>query len=103
MAVQELLLTLSVSELDALFANVVMTPEADAKDGDAHWHYYNFEADSRANREKTLMYSLKSRYLNVRRVMYVLYHHTDPVFEHRLQALCGDETCVNPLHMQLIK
>jgi hypothetical protein len=103
--VMDMVLALTTAELDAFLANVVVGGGHNelATEQDSHWHFCAFEARERANREKGLMYALKSYYLNARRIMCILYYRTDPVYERNIDALCGDDCCLNPLHMRLIK
>lgn len=96
-------MALTVPELDALLRGLVFDKSLEACHPTAHWHFYSYMAEERKGQEKTLMCSFKTRYLSVRRIMWILHYQEDPVQQRHLDQLCGDETCVNPLHMSLIK
>lgn len=110
-SVKEVVLSLSVRDLDRFFAHIDMEPALEPGADRAHWHFraYFFTQRRRHGRNSdgskqvnVPMYSLRGQYLSARRIAFILHHEQDPLKESRLHSLCGCLSCVNPLHHRLV-
>jgi hypothetical protein len=102
--VRDMVLGLTVEELDGFFSHIDADPDLPFNGLDSHWFFRShlFARKSTKDEERP-MHHIRGRYLSAARISYILYHQFDPVRRSSLITMCGQGSCVNPLHLQVKK
>jgi hypothetical protein len=64
-------------------------------------HYSYRKKKSRNNESPIPMYYIDSKLYSAQRISLILFNHTDCVKKSGVIAMCGNNACVNPAHLQI--
>lgn len=96
----------NTDELDDFFSQIdIPNPYLLIKDEKAHWFCRSDYSDIKSARtmESTPVYPIGDRFISTQRIIYILFHHQDPVYKAKIINLCHVSSCVNPSHLTINK